>query len=46
MPRTARAMVGGYCYHVLNRANKRAQVFHERADYEQFLALARRVPFC
>jgi putative transposase len=42
MPRTARAVVGGYCYHVLNRANRRAQVFHERADYEQFLALIER----
>jgi REP-associated tyrosine transposase len=42
MPRTARAIVGGHCYHVLNRANKRAQVFHERADYEQFLALIAR----
>ena len=42
MPSTARAMVGGYCYHVLNRANRRAQVFHERADYEQFLALIAR----
>jgi len=42
MPRTARAIVGGYCYHVLNRANRRAEVFHERADYEQFCALIAR----
>ena len=42
MPRTARSIVGGYCYHVLNRANKRAPVFHERADYEQFFALVAR----
>jgi len=42
MPRTARAIVGGCCYHVLNRANKRALVFHESADYEQFLALIAR----
>jgi putative transposase len=42
MPRTARAIVAGYCYHVLNRANRRAQVFHERADYEQFFALIAR----
>ncbi len=42
MPRTARAIVGGYCYHVLNRANRKAQVFHERADYEQFFALIAR----
>jgi putative transposase len=42
MPRTARSIVAGYCYHVLNRANKRALVFHERADYEQFFALVAR----
>jgi len=42
MPRTARAVVGGFCYHVLNRANKKARVFHELADYEQFLALIAR----
>ena len=42
MPRTARALVGGSCYHVLNRANKKARVFHERADYEQFCALVAR----
>jgi putative transposase len=42
MPRTARAVIGGYCYHVLNRANQRARVFHERADYQQFLALVAR----
>jgi|SRR6185503_835643 len=42
MPRTARAIVGGYCYHVLNRGNKKARVYHERADYEQFFALVAR----
>ena len=39
MPRTARASVGNYCYHVLNRGNKKARIFHTAADYEQFLAL-------
>jgi len=39
MPRTARAIVSDYCYHVINRGNQKATVFHERADYEQFLAL-------
>jgi len=39
MPRTRRFIVGGYCYHVINRGNKKARVFHEPADYEQFLAL-------
>ena len=42
MPRTARAIVGNCCYHVLNRSNKKSRIFHERADYEQFLALIHR----
>ena len=39
MPRTARASAGGYCYHVLNRGNDRARVFHDEADYQAFLGL-------
>ena len=39
MPRTARASVGGVCYHVMNRGNDRSQVFHDAADYEAFAAL-------
>ena len=39
MPRTARAAVGGTCYHVINRGNARAQVFHKDGDYETFEAL-------
>ena len=39
MPRTARASVGGVCYHVLNRGNARAEVFHKTADYAAFLDL-------
>ena len=39
MPRTARAAVGGFCYHVLNRGNARAQVFHDDTDYRGFLEL-------
>jgi putative transposase len=35
-------MVAGHCYHLLNRGNKKAQIFHERADYEQFLGLLSR----
>src|SRR5688572_17346831 len=42
MPRTARAIVANYCYNILNRANRRAPVFHEPADYHQFLALIAR----
>ena len=39
MPRTARAVVGGQCYHVINRGNGRAQIFHEPGDYRRFIAL-------
>lgn len=39
MPRTARASVGDVCYHVLNRGNARAPVFHKAADYDAFLSL-------
>jgi putative transposase len=41
MPRTARAAVGGFCYHVMNRGNERAQVFHSDDDYHAFVALMR-----
>jgi putative transposase len=37
MPRTARASVGGVCYHVLNRGNARRRVFHKTGDYRAFL---------
>jgi hypothetical protein len=39
MPRTARASLGNWCYHVLNRGNARAEVFHKNADYAAFVAL-------
>ena len=39
MPRTSRASVGGYCYHVLNRGNARQRVFHKAADYLAFECL-------
>jgi putative transposase len=39
MPRTARASVGGICYHVINRGNGRDEVFHESDDYDAFVAL-------
>ncbi len=42
MPRTARAIVADHCYHVINRGNRKATVFHGPADYEQFLALISR----
>jgi putative transposase len=37
MPRTSRAAVGGYCYHVLNRGNGRAMVLHKDDDFRAFL---------
>jgi putative transposase len=39
MPRTARASPGGYCYHVMNRGNGRAQVFHKPEDFGAFARL-------
>ncbi len=39
MPRTARASVGGICYHAINRGNAQATVFHEPSDYEAFVEL-------
>lgn len=39
MPRTSRAIVAGYCYHLINRGNNQATLFHERADYAAFLSL-------
>ena len=39
MPRTARSIVAGYCYHVLNRANNRARIFHDYSDYAAFTGL-------
>lgn len=41
MPRTARALVGGYCYHVINRGNNRATVYHNARDYKAFITLMR-----
>jgi putative transposase len=39
MPRTARASQGNWCYHVLNRGNARAEVFHKPEDFDAFVAL-------
>jgi putative transposase len=36
MPRRARSIVGGYIYHILNRANARSTIFKKQADYEAF----------
>lgn len=42
MPRTARASVGGAVYHVINRGNQRATVYHSPPDYAAFLQLVER----
>ena len=41
MPRTARASVGGLCYHAFNRGNARACVFHDPQDFRVFVSLMR-----
>ena len=39
MPRYVRTLLGGLCYHVINRGNGRARVFHGALDYQEFLKL-------
>ncbi len=39
--RTARASIGGICYHVLNRGNERRDVFHDDDHHQLFIALIR-----
>lgn len=39
MPRTARSLVAGGYYHVINRGNNRSVVFQQPADYGAFLRL-------
>jgi putative transposase len=39
MPRRSRAIVAGYCYHVINRSNDKARIFHDSGDYAAFLGL-------
>jgi putative transposase len=39
MPRTIRAIVSDHCYHVINRGNNRADRFHDRRDFTEFLWL-------
>jgi putative transposase len=36
MPRVARSIRAGVCYHVLNRGNGRQTIFHEAGDYDAF----------
>jgi putative transposase len=39
MPRTARNIVGDHCYHVINRGNGGARMFHQDSDYAAFIAI-------
>ena len=39
MPRTARNVVDGFFYHVLNRGNRKQKVFHKDLDYRAFIEL-------
>ncbi len=39
MPRGRRPTPGGYCYHVLDRGNGRAEVSHEAGDFAAFLRI-------
>jgi len=39
VPRIPRGQQGGYAYHVINRGNGRATVFHKSQDYEAFVSL-------
>ena len=41
MSRPVRMSVADGCYHVMNRGNGRAEVFHKPEDYEAFLRLIR-----
>ena len=36
MPRSKRKSLGGYVYHVLNRANGRLRIFRKRGDFQAF----------
>lgn len=42
MPRTARSIVSGLYYHVINRGNNRAKVFSEPREFDLFVQLMRR----
>ena len=39
MPRAPRRLQSGYIYHVINRGNGQAKVFHKPQDYEVFIDL-------
>ena len=41
MPRALRAITANECYHIINRGNQKARVFHCAADFAEFLSYIR-----
>ncbi len=41
MPRALRAITANECYHIINRGNQKARVFHCAADFAAFLSYIR-----
>lgn len=39
MPKIPRGQQAGFVYHVINRGNGRATVFHKAQDYQAFLSI-------
>jgi len=39
MPRPPRKIFANHCYHVINRGNQKARVFHCESDYSNFVAV-------
>jgi len=39
VPRIARGLADGEIYHIINRGNRRSEVFHKEEDYEKFISL-------
>ena len=37
MPRPPRTIVANHCYHVINRGNQKARIFHCESDYSNFV---------
>lgn len=41
MPRKARLLLKGVCYHIINRGNQKQEIFLKEVDYEKYLAILR-----
>jgi len=42
MPRPPRLIFANQCYHIINRANRRSEIFHDERDFSAFIALMAR----